>query len=356
MILSPLGVDIVTKALFATHPVMVLPSASGSSSSASLRGSRRMASTCVKSRLESMITSSWPRSAWPSFGESALGETRMVSPFTSVPRWAWAMAKEAEKRKTARKMASSQNVNSQGSEGIPPPPWSIAVIGLRELRRKILVLEQLRGKILRTKELTSLWGARAMNCICNIQDQWFADRSQGHLNDMRDVKSLNHEGHEGPRRKLSAELLQHRGLDVAARDDGYVHLCLWQLIVAKEESGDGDRAAGFGNRLWILGQQFHGLSNFVFGNGNDVVDIGADMLEVDGADALRAEAVGERAGDLLSGELNDLSGAKAGVRVGGEFGFNADHFDLGICELDRRGDAADEGSATDGGEDGFDFG
>src|SRR5579872_6891321 len=109
----------------------------------------------------------------------------MVSPFTSVPRWAWAKAKDAGKRISARNMASSR----------------IAVIGLREVPRKILELEQLRGKISRTKELTSLWGAPAMNCVCNIQDQWFADRSQGHLNDMRDVKSLNHEGHEDPRRK-----------------------------------------------------------------------------------------------------------------------------------------------------------
>ena len=42
--------------------------------------------------------------------------------------------------------------------------------------------------------------------------------------------------------------------------------------------------------------------------------------------------------------------------VGGEFGLDADHFYLWIRQLDRGGYAADEASAADGREDGFDFG
>ena len=65
------------------------------------------------------------------------------------------------------------------------------------------------------------------------------------------------------------------------------------------------------------------------------------MLEVDAADTLGAQAVGEGAGDLLGGELYDLALTQAGLGVGGELGLNTDHFDFGICELDGGGHAAD---------------
>ena len=92
----------------------------------------------------------------------------------------------------------------------------------------------------------------------------------------------------------------------------------------EDESGDGYRAAGFGHGGGIGAEIFHRLVDFVFGHGDDVVDIGLDVLEVDGADALGAESVGDGAGDLFGRELTILPCAQAGLRVGGELGFDAE--------------------------------
>src|SRR5256885_304793 len=121
--------------------------------------------------------------------------------------------------------------------------------------------------------------------------------------------------HKGPQWLLEAG--QRFGVDVASADDGYVQLGVRELLGVKDESGGGDGAAGFGDCVGIGGEIFHGLADFVFGDGNDVVDEGADVLEVDGADALGAQAVGKGAGDLLGGELDDLALTQAGLGVGG---------------------------------------
>src|SRR5271167_1698700 len=135
-ILSPLGVVWFTRALLETHPVMVFPSDSGSSSSEFFRGSRRMASTLVQSRPVSMMTSSCPRPASPSLAASALGEMRMDSSWTRVPRWAWAEAKAVENSrvtaKAAKKIARSRLQGKIFSAKELRPHWCAMVIGFSE--------------------------------------------------------------------------------------------------------------------------------------------------------------------------------------------------------------------------------
>src|SRR6476469_6683076 len=101
-----------------------------------------------------MIMSSWPRCAWPSFGVSALGETRMVSSWMRVPRWAWAKAVTAEKHriraKKAQKIADSRSGNG-GVRGTPPPPRLIEIIGLEGIFEIILELQSAAGKIFKTR-------------------------------------------------------------------------------------------------------------------------------------------------------------------------------------------------------------
>src|SRR6516225_11921327 len=98
------------------------------------------------------MTSSCPRSAVPSFAVSALGETRMVSSWIKVPRWAWAYAAvEKIARKTMN--PSSRNGKRGLEEGTPPPPWSAGIIDLEENLEKILVPQRLAGKILKTRDL-----------------------------------------------------------------------------------------------------------------------------------------------------------------------------------------------------------
>src|SRR5579872_3632443 len=124
----------------------------------------------------------------------------------------------------------------------------------------------------------------------------------------------------------------------------------------EDESGGGDGAAWFGDRVWIDAQIFHGLANFVFGDRNNVVDVSADVLEVDRADALGTESVRECAGDLFRRELNDFALTQAGLGVGSDFGFYADNSYFWISQFDGGGDAGDKASTADGGENCFHLG
>src|SRR5215472_4927595 len=278
MILSPLGVLIVTRAWLRTHPVMVLPCDSSSSSSESLRGSRMMASTWVQSLLVSMTTSSWPRPTSPSLAVSLPGETRMVSSWTRVPRW----------------------------------PWATATTGRQD---------SVAARTMTRVFMSRLLSERAV--LANVSS--------------------------------ATELFEHLGFEVSAADDGNVHRCAGQLIAVEQESGNRDSATGFGDGFGVTGQKFRCLENFVFRHRDDVVNVAAHVIEVDGAHALRAQSVRQGAGDLLGGKLHDPSGTQAGLGIGGQFGFDPDDFDLRMTELDRGGNTGDEPSAADGGEDGRDF-
>jgi hypothetical protein len=92
-----------------------------------------------------------------------------------------------------------------------------------------------------------------------------------------------------------AEACQHLRFDIAAADDRYIQLGFWQFFGVEDESGGCNRAAWFRDGVGIGGQVFHCLADFVLRDGDDFIDIGADMLEVDRADALGAKAVSERA-------------------------------------------------------------
>jgi len=152
------------------------------------------------------------------------------------------------------------------------------------------------------------------------------------------------------------QLGKHLRFDVASRNDGEVQLCVWEFFGVEDESGGGDCAAGLGYGLRIGGHVFHGLTDFVFGYGDDVVDVGTDVLEVEGADALGAESVGERTRDLFGRELDDFALAQTRLRIGSEFGLDTDDLYFRIRQLDGGCYAGDEASAADGGENGFDVG
>src|SRR5579871_4821433 len=103
-----------------------------------------------------MMMSSCPRDASPSFAVSALGETRIVSSWTSVPRTASARAIDVEKRErqTAnKKIASSRNGNADFGGVSPSPPRFFEIMRLGRISEKILELQWVAGKILRSKNL-----------------------------------------------------------------------------------------------------------------------------------------------------------------------------------------------------------
>ncbi len=112
-------------------------------------------------------------------------------------------------------------------------------------------------------------------------------------------------------------------------------------------------------------------ADFGFGDRDDAVDEAQDVGEVELAEGLGAEAVGEGAGGLGGGPLDEGAGAEGLCGVGGEFGFAA--ADLDSCEptlatmdcreggdrlwrgagfeLDRGGYAGEQAAAGDGRED-----
>jgi hypothetical protein len=91
-----------------------------------------------------------------------------------------------------------------------------------------------------------------------------------------------------------AERLEQIGIDVASADDGNVDSGVGQLIGVEQECCRSDRTTWFGYGLFSGGEQTRGFANFLFGHGDDVVDVGPDVFEIDSADALSTKAVGER--------------------------------------------------------------
>ena len=69
-----------------------------------------------------------------------------------------------------------------------------------------------------------------------------------------------------------------------------------------------NRTARFGCDRGIREQIFHRLADLVFTNSNNVIHILPNVLEINRADALRAQSVGNGGRYLIGGELNDLSG------------------------------------------------
>src|SRR5208282_3523468 len=119
-----------------------------------------------------------------------------------------------------------------------------------------------------------------------------------------------------------------------------------------------DSSARFRHGFFVRTQSAHGLANFVFRHADDVIDISADMFEIDCSDALGAKTIGQRLRNLLGWKGHDVPGAQAGSRIGGKFGFDPNYLDPGVArlrwtELDGSRDAADESTTSHGDEHGF---
>ncbi len=89
----------------------------------------------------------------------------------------------------------------------------------------------------------------------------------------------------------------------------------------------------------------HGGADFSFGDGNDVVDVGPDVVVVALAEGLGAEAVAEGAGSHIGRPGDEATAAEAFLGIGGELGFDADDADIGAKVLDGGGNAAEESAS-----------
>src|SRR5579862_4786751 len=113
----------------------------------------------------------------------------------------------------------------------------------------------------------------------------------------------------------------------------------------EEKAGGGRSSAGLRRKAGAVEQDAHGLADFALGDGDDVVDEGADVLEVTLAEGLGAETVAEGARGHVGGPGDQLAGAEALLGVGGQLGLDADDADGVVGELDGGGDAAEETAA-----------
>src|ERR1019366_6164586 len=97
----------------------------------------------------------------------------------------------------------------------------------------------------------------------------------------------------------------------------------------------------------IGAQRTDRFANLIFLHAHDVVDIGTHVFEIDLPNALGAETVGKGLRNLAGREGDNVPCAQAGLRVGREFRFHADHLDCGIRQLDRGRNSADESAPAD---------
>src|SRR4030088_1662515 len=91
--------------------------------------------------------------------------------------------------------------------------------------------------------------------------------------------------------RVFPELPQYQGIDIPPADHSDVDLRVGQLVGVEKKCGWSHGATGLGHSLRVPTQCAHGLANLVLGYGDDVVHIGADVLEIDRADALGAQTV-----------------------------------------------------------------
>ena len=91
----------------------------------------------------------------------------------------------------------------------------------------------------------------------------------------------------------------------------------------EEQRGRRNGAAGLGNQPRGSHDGAHGGANFGFGHGDDAVDECLDVGKVAHADALRAQAVGDRPAGQLRRPGDDLARAKTLRGVAGQLRLNA---------------------------------
>ena len=145
--------------------------------------------------------------------------------------------------------------------------------------------------------------------------------------------------------QLSAEV----GVEVAAADDDGYLLGWWEFMRVVEGGGEGDSAAWLGDDTGGGEHEAHGVEDLVLGDAEEAVDVREDVLEVEPAEGLGAQAVGDGAGGIGGGPLDEAAGVEGGFGVGGEGGFGSPDLDARVSELDCGGDAADQASSADRG-------
>jgi hypothetical protein len=145
---------------------------------------------------------------------------------------------------------------------------------------------------------------------------------------------------------------EEEGIDVATADEGDGFLA-FEVGFVVEEGGNGGGAGAFGDGFFFFEEVEDGAGDFFLFDGDDLVDILFNHGEGFDAGAADGDAVGDGGG---GGDLDGGVVFEGGEHGGDAGSLDANDFDLGIGFLEGAGDAADEATAADGNEDGFDEG
>jgi hypothetical protein len=146
-------------------------------------------------------------------------------------------------------------------------------------------------------------------------------------------------------------LKKHGGVNVTAADDCDGVPCRGKLISMEEPGGGRNGSARLCNEVGVPDDVSHGEEDFVFRDGDNRINIGAEVGEIVFADLLRAEAVGESAGSLGRGPGDTLVGTEAFRRVGGKFGLDSNDANIRASQFDGSSDAAQETASANRRED-----
>ena len=141
-------------------------------------------------------------------------------------------------------------------------------------------------------------------------------------------------------------------VDVAAadEDDG---AAMAKVGFGLDDGGECGGAGAFGQGLLLFEEHEDGAGDLFVVDGDDFVDITGDQGEGDVAGAADGDAVGDGG---FGGDGDGRAGF-AGAKHGGQLlRLNADDADFGVGFFEGAGDAADEASAADGDDYGFNVG
>jgi len=87
---------------------------------------------------------------------------------------------------------------------------------------------------------------------------------------------------------IAADFSQQLGVDISTANDGHIHRCVGSSLRWKRNAATATAPLGSATVFGFDASSFYGFANFVFFDGEDVVDVAPDVLEGDGAEALRA--------------------------------------------------------------------
>src|SRR5690242_18731553 len=98
--------------------------------------------------------------------------------------------------------------------------------------------------------------------------------------------------------------------------------------------------------MCVESESANGLADLVFRYRDEPIYVLLNVLEIDFADALRAQPVRDGAHRLLSAEGDAMSGFEARLRLGTKFGFNSVDFGTRTHVLHCGGDSANHPTAS----------